>query len=179
MNKIIVKLTETIVIILIIMSYPFAYNSKAFSVESPKIKGQSKINIKNSGKQNALLNSYIELKKLPKNYSVSMARRNGDIVSAHSKNYNIEKLEKFLKNVKSKIPDMIRVTIFNDEGNAIIQDIIFKNNVISLTIDGRRDMSEVPIKKYTLSGVYKSFHNNIIYYYAKSNKGVELPLIVE
>jgi hypothetical protein len=173
MNKIISLLIVITIFINIIPCNSKAYESKT----NPKTKVQSKSNLKNVNKEKAQFNKYIELKKLPINYSITMAKKNGDVVDSVQGHYNIDKLDKFYNNVKTHIPDMVRVTIFNDEGNPIIQDLVFKNNLIKLSIDGTRDSINFPIKQYVVS-IFKTSNNKRTYYFAKSNKGLELPLML-
>lgn len=128
--------------------------------------------------------SYKELDSLPKNYDSELAQKNGDVVGIHLKIYNIEKLDKFMelfKKQKTDIQEMVRVTTYTVEGDAIIHDLIISNKGMKLIEDNTRDKfsnTENRIKReYKVIDFYKQNGNNGISYVAKTSSGEEIPIL--
>lgn len=100
-------------------------------------------------------------------YTSETAIKNGDVVDIHGKQYNVEKLENFLENVKNNKKDKIRITGYTTEGGAIITDLEYDGKKINYTYDSTRDGMGVPTidkKKFNADSIYKSGPN----YYLKS-----------
>jgi hypothetical protein len=92
-------------------------------------------------------------------YTSETAIKNGDIVDVHGKQYNAEKLEKFVENVQNGIKDKVRITKYTVEGGAIIWDLEFYGKKINCTYDSTRDGFGVPTiekKKFSADSIYKS-----------------------
>lgn len=125
-----------------------------------------------------ITNSYEELDKLPQKYNSELAQKNGDVVNSKVKDYNIEKLDKFIdnyKNKKAKAGDMVRITKYTTEGDAIICDLIINSKGIKLIEDSTRDnFSSTESRKkteYQVIDVVKENKTEGILYIAKTDKG--------
>jgi len=143
-----------------------------------KISNETKLNEK------SISNSYDEFDKLPQKYTPKLAEKNGDVVEVHGKNYNIEKLDKFIERFKNKeasVGDMIRITTYTVEGDAIIYDLIISDKHIKLIVDNTRDVFSSPEyrkkKEYKLVDIFKKNQNEAIYYIVKNDKGEESTLV--
>lgn len=90
-------------------------------------------------------------------YTVETAVKRGDVVNVHGKQYNAEKLEKFIDNVKSGKKDKIRITTYTIEGDAITTDLEYTGKKIIYVFDNSRDHFGSPIK------VKKDFISDSIY----------------
>ncbi|OOM75644.1 DUF4362 domain-containing protein [Clostridium sp. BL-8] len=127
-------------------------------------------------------NSYADLDKLPHEYPPTLAQKNGDVVSSLGKYYNKEKLDKFIeiyKNKKASAGDMVRITIYTDEGGAIIHDLIIEGNDIKFIEDNTRDgYSNQTRDEYKVVDIYEKYEkNNTISYYVKTDQGKELCIL--
>jgi hypothetical protein len=90
-------------------------------------------------------------------YPLETAMRNGDIVGGRRIQYNVEKLTKFMKNVKGGSKDKIRITKYTTEGGAIITDLDYDGNKIDYTNDTTRDgMGVRKIEKKKFNSIYKT-----------------------
>lgn len=124
--------------------------------------------------------SYEELDKLPQIYGFKLATKNSDVVKAKDINYNIEKLDKFIENYKNNKKDtinMIRITNYTAEGDAIICDLIISNEGIKLIQDNTRDkFSNKENRKkteYKIVDIFKLNEYEGISYMVKTDKGEE------
>lgn len=91
-------------------------------------------------------------------YASETAIKNGDVVGIHGKQYNTEKLEKFMENVRKGIKDKVRITTYTKEGDAIITDLEFDGKKINYTYDNTRDRFGTPTiekKKFNADSIYK------------------------
>jgi hypothetical protein len=101
-------------------------------------------------------------------YTSETAIKNGDVVDIHGKQYNAEKLEKFIENVQNVNKDKVRITQYTIEGDAIIIDLVFDGKKINYTYDNTRDDFGIPTiekKKFNADSIYKSNTK----YYLKSS----------
>jgi hypothetical protein len=92
-------------------------------------------------------------------YTSETAIKNGDIVDIHGKQYNAEKLEKFIENVQNGTKDKVRITQYTNEGDAIITDLVFDGKNINYTYDNTRDGFGIPTiekKEFDADSIYKS-----------------------
>jgi len=127
-------------------------------------------------------NSYEELDKLPKKYFPALAQKNGDVVGSVIIKRNPEKLDKFIENYKDNkmnVGDMVRITIYTDEGDAIINDLIVDSEGIKLINDNTRDGyagTGRGRKEYKVIDVYKTYKNNFIDYYVKTEQNKDILL---
>lgn len=111
---------------------------------------------------------YLELEQLPYPYPVEIAKEKGDIVQG----YNIEKLDRFIDNVKANLSDWVRMTSYTIEGDAIIQDLKHDKGKLTLFIDSTRDkFGTRAITEYDLREVYKEVRDDAVYYLAKAASG--------
>ena len=53
--------------------------------------------------------------------------------------YHIEELDKFIENVKNKVPDEIRIVQYTIEGQPILTNLEYINNKFIMKVDNRRD----------------------------------------
>jgi predicted GTPase len=134
--------------------------------------------------EKTILSSYEETDKLPQQYGPELAQKNGDVVGVHGKSYNIGKLEKFIeefKNKKSDVSDMVRVTTYTNEGDAIIFDLILSGGDIKLVVDNTRDnfagTGNRKKKEYKVKDILKQNKDEGILYSAKTDKSEEIHLI--
>jgi len=95
-------------------------------------------------------------------YTSETAIKNGDVVAVHSQQYNVEKLDKFIENVKNDIKDNVRITRYTIEGGAVITDLNYDGENINYTNDNTRDKFGKQIienKKFDSDSIYKSGKN--------------------
>lgn len=124
-------------------------------------------------------NSYEDLDKLPEKYYPAVAQKNGDVVGSivvKAKDSNLEKLDKFIGKYETKtlnVGDMVRVTCYTDEGDAIIDDLVVDSESIKLIDDNTRDRyagTSRGRKEYKVIKLYKTYEKNFIYYYVKTEQ---------
>ncbi|WP_164917285.1 DUF4362 domain-containing protein [Clostridium sp. JN-9] len=130
--------------------------------------------------EKSVTNSYEALDKLPQKYSHELAEKNGDVVNIKGRSSNIEKLDKFIEdyeNKKASSGNMVRITKYTNEGDAIICDLIIDGEGIKLIEDTTRDKfsSKEDRKKteYKISDISKTKKEEGISYIAKTDKGEE------
>lgn len=75
----------------------------------------------------------------PPAYDFNRAMENGDVVTRGKDQYNVEKLDKFVENFKNGKKDIIVITAYTEEGNAIIYRIEYDGKEIKHTSDTSRD----------------------------------------
>lgn len=171
MKKIIIIFSALVMLILI-----YAYSSKT----SNTIKLEKKPLLLTPNVEKPLTNSYEKLDKLPQKYNSDLAQKSGDVVNAKEGSYNIDKLDRFIetyKNKKVEIADMIRITSYTTEGDAIICDLIIDSKGIKLIEDNTRDnFSSTDNRKqteYKVVDIWKKNKTEGIFYIAKTDKGEE------
>lgn len=129
--------------------------------------------------------SYEELGKLPKKYSYKIAKQNGDVIqSLGSIKDNRDKLDDFIENYKNKklnIGDMVRISIYWDEGGVTIYDLIIDSDYgIKLVVDNTRDedfsKKDRIIEEQKVADVCKRTNESLnnVEYYVKTNNGEEI-----
>ena len=128
--------------------------------------------------------SYINLDKLPAEYYPQLAKGNGDVVGLHGIGYNVKKLENFVDAFKRKslnIGDMIRITSYTIEGDAVIQDLSISSDGAKLIVDNTRDKYSQPsdrIKRYyNIVDIKIEKRDNKTFYRVITDKGEERPLV--
>lgn len=185
MKKMVIAYLIIIIVVLISGCSSSQLESNVPKKEQPS---QSKLEIE---KNNVLeiINpyNYVDLSILPKKYTFEMARGNGDVVWTHTEAYNLERIEDFMDNIENGIEDMIRVTAFTKEGDAIVKDLEYDGEVINLTIDSTRDkFSENPdIEKYEFKRLViekrysEDYRGTFIEYWLKNDEGENGKLIVQ
>ncbi|MBP1905730.1 hypothetical protein J2Z32_002378 [Paenibacillus turicensis] len=72
-------------------------------------------------------------------YSAEKAVQNGDVVNLFDNLKNIEKWDQFMKNVKDKARDQVRITQYTIEGDPIFYELIYDGNNITFTYDNSLD----------------------------------------
>lgn len=72
-------------------------------------------------------------------YSVEDAKKNGDMITGPPGEINFDKLYEFLSDMEHNKENTIRITSFTDEGDPILQDLVYKNEMIDYTYDNLRD----------------------------------------
>ena len=83
---------------------------------------------------------YVELENMPLDYNFSqMVEDKCYIVTNSNTVYHIEELDKFIENVKNKVPDEIRIVQYTIEGQPILTNLEYTNNKFILKVDNRRD----------------------------------------
>jgi FOG: Glucan-binding domain (YG repeat) len=137
-----------------------------------------------TNQNNSTQNSYVELEKLPKEYNVDDAEKDGDVVQILGDiKYNIEKLDKFMKNYKDKkatVGDIVRILMSGDDTGPTIRDLIINSDgSIKLKNDNTRDwMSSEEyrvIKEYKVVDIYtRDNTSGYRTYYIKTDQGEEM-----
>lgn len=137
-----------------------------------------------STQNNSTQNSFVELEKLPKEYNVDDAEKDGDVVQILGDiKYNIEKLDKFMENYKDKranVGDMVRILMSGEDGGPTIRDLIINSDgSIKLKNDNTRDgMSSEEnrvIKEYKVVDIYtRDNTSGYRTYYIKTDQGEEM-----
>lgn len=162
--------------------------STSISACTPKMPNETKLNekslISTISNEKSNSNHYEELDKLPQKYTSEMAQQNGDVVGVHGKSYNIEKLDKFIdafKDKKADAADIIRITTYTIEGDAVIHDLVAGGEGIKLISDNTRDnfasSDNRKKREYKVVDIFKKNQNAGIFYMAKTDKGEEIPLV--
>jgi hypothetical protein len=115
----------------------------------------------------------IGLEKLPYNYTAEDAIRNGDVYADNSgKVYNLNKLTKFMSNIRDLEKDKIRITICSIEGDPIIYYLDYDGKNLVLTVDTTRDkFGTQDMIKYNLKSIKREVTNGIVSYYIVSKDG--------
>ncbi|MDQ0195254.1 DUF4362 domain-containing protein [Paenibacillus wynnii] len=72
-------------------------------------------------------------------YSAEEAKKNGDIITGPPGEINFEKIDKFIEDIENDHESKIRITSYSEEGDPILNDIVYKNGVIEYTYDSSRD----------------------------------------
>ncbi|MEO2260989.1 DUF4362 domain-containing protein [Paenibacillus amylolyticus] len=100
-------------------------------------------------------------------HNPEQAEQSGDVVVLHGGMRNEDKWDTFMKNVKKKQQDQVRVTMYTIEGGAIIQELIYDGSAIQSTYDNSRDAygSKQGVKTDTCKGIgtMKSEEGNVFY----------------
>lgn len=129
----------------------------------------------------SITSPYKELDKLPQEYPVESALKDGNVVSVGDKVYNIEKLEKFIETSNDKKSGMVRITTYTIEAGAMIYDLMSNANGITLIQDVTRDRYSGSGKKsnieYKIATIIKQNENGSLLYIAKTDKGKEIQLL--
>lgn len=166
----------TMVSVLIISISISACSSKT----SNTIKSEETPSLSTTNFKESITNTYEELNKLPQKYNSELALKNGDVVNGVIKSYNIEKLYRFIetyKNKKADVADMVRITSYTTEGDAIISDLIIDSGGIKLIEDSTRDkFSNTENRKkteYKIVDIRKVNKIEGIFYMAVTDKGEE------
>lgn len=88
----------------------------------------------------SILSTMPSITTLPDQYPEEMAKLNGDLVYYSSNSMiNEDAMDTFLKNVDLNQNDWLRITRYTDEGDAIIQEVSFKNGTFYYLKDTTRD----------------------------------------
>ncbi|PRA02811.1 MULTISPECIES: DUF4362 domain-containing protein [Paenibacillus] len=100
-------------------------------------------------------------------HNPEQAEQSGDVVVLHGGMRNGDTWNTFMKNVKKKQQDQVRVTMYTIEGGAIIQELIYDGSAIQSTYDNSRDAygSKHGVKTDTCKGIgmMKSEEGNVFY----------------
>ncbi|MCP1182353.1 DUF4362 domain-containing protein [Paenibacillus sp. 1781tsa1] len=100
-------------------------------------------------------------------HNPEQAEQSGDVVVLHGGMRNGDTWNTFMKNVKKKQQDQVRVTMYTIEGGAIIQELIYDGSAIQSTYDNSRDAygSKQGVKTDTCKGIVtmKSEEGNVFY----------------
>lgn len=83
---------------------------------------------------------YTDIKQLPAEYSEDMAIRDGVVVNKFDETLNKEMLYLFYDLYSEGKDAMVRVMLYTIEGDPIIQDILYRDNRITVITDSSRDM---------------------------------------
>lgn len=79
-----------------------------------------------------------ELEALPREYTMTMAKRNRDVIYQMLLNFNIGRFLIFMDNYNNGIPDKIRITKFGVDGPPSIAILFYDGNLITYVIDETR-----------------------------------------
>lgn len=115
-------------------------------------------------------------------YTLSMAKKNNDIIDVHGEITNMYKLEKFCDNINNGHADSIRITRYNSEGEAIIYDIDYDGEIINCSVDRRRDSTAKhtnrKITVYQFKKLYIRRDENVIEYFLTNTGTKDLSILV-
>ncbi|WP_413375555.1 DUF4362 domain-containing protein [Paenibacillus taichungensis] len=111
-----------------------------------------------------VLNSFPEIIEP---HNPEQAEQSGDVVVLLEGMRNKDKWKTFVKNVKNKQQDQVRVTMYTIEGGAIIYELIYDGKSIQSTYDNSRDAygSKQGITTNTCKGIgtMKSEQGRVFY----------------
>lgn len=100
-------------------------------------------------------------------HNPEQAEQSGDVVVLLEGMRNQDKWNTFVKNVKNKQQDQVRVTMYTIEGGAIIYELIYDGSAIQSTYDNSRDAygSKQGITTNTCKGIgtMKSEQGRVFY----------------
>ena len=91
-------------------------------------------------------------------YDSKQAIANGDVVSVHGKTTNLNKLDDFMSKIYNGEKDSVRITIYTNEGDAIITDLIFNGKIIECDFDTRRDKFSSKNDRKTMKDKFTKFN---------------------
>lgn len=106
---------------------------------------------------------YVDLKKLPVNYSEDMALQDGVVINSLWEVLNTEYLYQFLEMYSQGKDAMVRVMCYTIEGDPIITDISYNNEIITMTVDSSRDKFSSDDKFYTKDFKYLVEKDGLLY----------------
>ena len=81
----------------------------------------------------------IPIEKLPVDYTVEMAKNNGDFINKFGQNINENVMNDFIKKVSKKERAFVRTVNITDEGDPVIIDFLYLNDKFIVTLDATRD----------------------------------------
>lgn len=110
-----------------------------------------------------LQTDYVDLKKLPVNYSEDMALQDGVVINSLWEVLNTEYLYQFLEMYSQGEDAMVRVMCYTIEGDPIITDISYNNEIITMTVDSSRDKFSSDDKFYTKGFKYLVEKDGLLY----------------
>ncbi|UPK44892.1 DUF4362 domain-containing protein [Paenibacillus pabuli] len=109
-------------------------------------------------------------------HNPEQAEQSGDVVVLLEGMRNQDKWKTFVKNVKNKHQDQVRVTMYTLEGGAIIHELIYDGSAIQSTYDDSRDAygSKQGRKTNTCKGIgtMKSEQGRVFYVLTDCEKEV-------
>jgi hypothetical protein len=118
-----------------------------------------------------LMNSFSEIIEP---HDPKQAEQSGDVVVLLDGMRNRDKWDTFMKNVKNKKHDQVRVTKYTIEGGAIIHELIYDGQAIQSTYDDSRDLygSKQGITANTCKGIgtMKSEQGRVFYVLTECEK---------
>ncbi|MDN8591645.1 DUF4362 domain-containing protein [Paenibacillus sp. 11B] len=118
-----------------------------------------------------ILNSFPEITEP---HNPEQAEQSGDVVVLLQGMRNKDKWKTFVKNVKNKQQDQVRVTTYTIEGGAIIHELIYDGSAIQATYDNSRDAygSKQGITTNTCKGIgtMKSEQGRVFYVLTECEK---------
>jgi hypothetical protein len=134
--------------------------------------------IVNGGQADAVYGGSNEFEKLPKKYTVEMARKNGDVVQSKYGVENIDHFYRFLKSIENMQKDRVRITSYTVEGDPIIKELAYDSAEIRITYDTTRDMFGPKEKKeYKTDKIISREGKGMIAYYFITDYKEEINLI--
>jgi len=169
------KITIISSLLLMLITISACSSKASYKTKAEEKTVKSTINVEKS-----ITTPYDTLGKLPQKYYSQLAEKNGDVVNIKGRNFNIEKLDKFIEtyqNKKANAGDMVRITKYTVEGDAMICDLIIDSEGIKLIEDMTRDnfsnAEGRKITEYKIVDVSKTKKAEGISYIAKTDKGEE------
>lgn len=111
----------------------------------------------------------------PAAYPSNLARENGDVVHGE----NIDKLDRFVENLKAKGSDTVRIVTYTIEGDGILYDLFREDGKFTLHIDSTRDKYSTNrgIEVLKLRDIVKRTEEGTTEYLVILDTGEELPLL--
>jgi len=141
-----------------------------------KLKTESFDDLKN---MDLKTDNFIELESLPSNYTVEMARSNGDVLYNLPEN-NSNNFYNFLSNVENEINHRVRIVSYVGKNEATIIDLIYDGKDIKAIIDEtRKSKPNSGRNKFKVLKINKEKKKHMIFYSATLEGGNILSLMFE
>lgn len=98
-------------------------------------------NKSNVTKEEKIIEGYVSIDELPKEYSINQMVKDNVLVIMHDKNYNTNLYDSFIEKLKKKQDAFLRIGSFTIEGDMIITDIRYDSQTKKaiITTDNTRD----------------------------------------
>lgn len=81
----------------------------------------------------------VDLEEVPKDYTIAMAKKKGDIINYNDIVYNYDKLKEFMDSFEKGEEHSIRISSATEEGDLIISDLDYDGENIKVKYDTTRD----------------------------------------
>lgn len=118
---------------------------------------------------------YTDTRSLPERYTKDLAKSRGDVVIAKEQIYNRERLDKFINNIEKNKPDKVQIVAYTRNGDALIEQLYFDGNVLTLITDNTRDKGMLSehreVNTYEAVNIVKQIKTEGVVYIANLSNG--------